>query len=441
MSEFSADELLKRIGEGHPQPRLDAMQRLVELLGDVHRCAPVIHITGTNGKSSTSRMIESLVRAHGLRTGLLTSPHLVELNERIVLDGEAISDERLTRAWSELAPVLDFVDAELVAKEEAPITFFEAVTALGFVAFADAPVDVMILEVGMGGAWDATNVADASVAVFTPIDLDHTRQLGSTIAEIASTKAGIIKQGSTVVSARQQPEALEQISRVAEAHDSRVFVEGRDFSVAQALHAVGGQLLAVQGVYGSYDDIALPLLGDHQAQNASLALAAVELFLAQDSALSADLVREGLATASSPGRFERISQEPLLFVDAAHNPHGMRALTETVSLTFPHHSVGVLIGVLDDKDIVGMAEPLGAIAETFFVTAPESTRALGIHECANALRDTLPDAVILERDSLIDGLESLRDWVAESEDRVGLITGSVLLIGEVLQYARAERWG
>lgn len=440
MTESTSEQLLKRIGEAHPQRRLSAMRRLVELLGDVHQCAPVIHLTGTNGKTSTSRMIEALVRAHGLRTGLLTSPHLVDLTERIVVDGEPISHERLDDAWAELAPVLDLVDAELAASDEPAVSFFEAVTALGFVVFADAPVDVMILEVGMGGEWDATNVADAAVAVFTPIDLDHTRQLGESIAEIAATKAGIIKQGSLVVSAAQPAEAMVQILKAAEACGSQVVVEHQDFAVVEALHAVGGQLVALQGVRANYEELAIALLGDHQAQNAAVALAAVELFLAEDVGLRVELVREGFAAASSPGRCERVSHDPVLFVDAAHNPHGMRALAETLSLTFPGHTIGVLFGALNDKDVSGMAEPLGAIAETFFITAPQSSRAMQVHDCANAVRDALPDATVLERDSLVDGLESLRDWVREDSDRVGIITGSVVLVGEVLQYARAQRW-
>ena len=440
MTSQTAEKLLQRIGEAHPQPRLSAMERLVEILGDVHRCAPVIHITGTNGKSSTSRIIEALVRAHGLRTGLLTSPHLRELNERIVLDGEPISTERLDAAWAELEPIVSFVDDELVAAGEAPITFFEAVTALGFVAFADAPVDVMILEVGMGGTWDATNVASGKVAVFTPIDLDHTRQLGSSISEIARTKAGIIKQGATVVSARQSPYALAELQRAAAENNAELFVEDVDFALREITPAVGGQLLHLDGLQAPLSDLALPLLGDHQAQNAAVAITAVELFLARESGVNPDIIRGGLADVVSPGRFERISQSPTLYVDAAHNPHGMRALAETISLTFPEHGVGVLLGSLADKDVRGMAEPLGLVADTFFVTSPDSSRALDSHSCANLVRDVLPDAVVLERDDLADAVESLRNWVGESSDRIGVITGSVILVGEVMEYARSQRW-
>src|SRR5665213_2792706 len=202
------EELLERVGEGAPRPRLEATRRAAELLGDPQRAYPIIHITGTNGKTSTSRMIESLLRAHGLRTGMLTSPHLERMNERIVIDGEPISNTALVENWNDIRPFLELTDTELDAKGEPRLSFFEALTVLAFAAFADAPVDVVVLEVGMGGEWDSTNVADGQVAVFAPVALDHTARLGNTVAEIARAKSGIIKPSAAVVSAAQAPEAL-----------------------------------------------------------------------------------------------------------------------------------------------------------------------------------------------------------------------------------------
>lgn len=434
------EQLLTRLGEAHPQPRLNAMQRLTELLGDPQHTAPVVHVGGTNGKSSVSRMIEILLRAHGLRTGLFVSPHLERFNERIMLDGEPVSDEQLDQAWEELKPILEFVDAELAAAGELPVTFFEAMTALAFAVFADAPVDVMVLEVGMGGAWDATNVANATVAVFTPIDLDHTKVLGTTRAEIARTKAGIIKPGSTVLSAVQADEVLVELRAAAAEEDAQLFLAGDRFALANANTAVGGQLISVRGTRGDYVDIPLALHGTHQAHNAALAIAAVELLLAEEQPLSTELVVDALSIAASPGRFERISAHPTIIVDAAHNPHGAAALVQTLHETFPEHEYAFVVGSLEEKDVMGIVTELGAVSQTFFVTEPTSPRALSTEQLANLVRDTLSDAVVQERENLADAVESLRDWVGGGDNRIGVVTGSIVLIGEVMGYAREHGW-
>jgi dihydrofolate synthase/folylpolyglutamate synthase len=272
-------ELLARVGEANPQPRLEPTRRVAELLGDPQRSYPVIHITGTNGKTSTARIAESILRAHGLRTGLMTSPHLVRMNERIVIDGEPIGNEAFAANWDDIQPYVRMIDAELEAAGELPITFFEALTLLAFACFADAPVDVVVLEVGMGGEWDSTNVADGQVAVFTPIDLDHTHRLGTTIAQIATTKAGIIKPAASVVSAHQPPEALAAIQRAVELTESSFVIEGEGFGLESTTIAVGGQVIDVRGIAGRYRDLFLPMFGDHQAQNTAVAIAAVESLL------------------------------------------------------------------------------------------------------------------------------------------------------------------
>ncbi|MFI5060256.1 MAG: bifunctional folylpolyglutamate synthase/dihydrofolate synthase, partial [Actinomycetales bacterium] len=361
--------LLARIGEGTPQRRLGATRRAVELLGDPQRAYPIIHITGTNGKTSTSRIAESILRAYGLRTGLLTSPHLVRFNERIVIDGEPISDENLARNWEDIEPYLAIVDSELEEAGEAPLTFFEALTALAFASFADAPVDVAVIEVGMGGEWDSTNVGDGQVAVFTPISLDHTKALGDSVAAIARTKSGIIKPSADVVTSAQPAEALAELVQAAELTESSIAAQPDAFDVAQTSVAVGGQLVSIRGRAATYDELFLPLYGDHQAQNAAVAVAAVETFLGRGTQpLNAALLEEGFATATSPGRLQLIGVEPSVLVDAAHNPAGAKTLAAALGTYFGFEEIVFVFGTLADKDAAGILEALAPVATRFHVT-------------------------------------------------------------------------
>lgn len=436
MTQTVYEQLLSRLGEAHPAPRLTAMRRLVDLLGDPQATAPVVQIAGTNGKTSVSRMIEVLLRSHGLRTGLFTSPHLERFNERIQVDGEPVDDFTLEQTWSEISPIIEFVDAELVAAGELPVTFFEAMTALAFAVFADAPVDVMVIEVGMGGAWDATNIADASVAVFTPIDLDHTKQLGGTRAEIARTKAGILKPGTVAVTAIQHSEALESLRAAAEELGIELREAGTAFELLESSGAVGGQLISVRGSEGTYSELPLALHGSHQAENAALAIAATEVLLADAGALNSEVLADALSLASSPGRFDRISTDPLVIADAAHNPHGARALVKTLHETFPGRECAILLATLQDKDIEGIVSNLAEASQVFFVSAPTSDRALSVEALANAVRDVAPDAEVNEREQLNDAVSSLLDWVGGSDNRVGVVTGSIVFIGEVMREVR-----
>lgn len=433
--------LLERIGEGAPERRLGATRRAVELLGDPHRAAPVIHLTGTNGKTSTSRMIASILGAYGLRTGMLTSPHLERFTERILIDGEPITDEAVARNWSEIEPYLAIVDAELEAAGEVPLTFFETMTVLAFACFADAPVDVVVLEVGMGGEWDSTNVADGQVAVITPIDLDHQSRLGSTVAEIARTKAGIIKPAASVVSASQPAEALAELRRAAELTESSLAVEGEAFEVIERTPAVGGQLVSIRGLAGEYRDLVLPLFGAHQAQNAAVAVAAVEAFLGGGATtLSEDALREGLATATSPGRLQRIGNEPTVLVDAAHNPHGARALAAALAESFDFEELVFVFGVLGDKDASGIAAVLADTGASFVVTQPESDRA----QPAEALAATVASITGPERVQLAprldDALDLAREWASESDRRGIVVAGSIVLVGEAMTIAADRGW-
>lgn len=433
--------LLARVGESAPQPRLDATRRAVELLGDPHRAAPVIHLTGTNGKTSTSRMIESILRAQGLRTGLLTSPHLVRFTERIRIDGEPMADEAVARIWDEIAPFVEIVDDELAARDEEPLTFFEALTVLAFAAFADAPVDVVVLEVGMGGEWDSTNVADGQVAVFTPIALDHESRLGRTVTEIARTKAGIIKPGAAVVTAFQAPEALEVLHEVAAAKDATVAVEGGAFAVLDSRVAVGGQLVSIRGLAGEYRDLALPLYGRHQAENAALAVAAVESFLGGAVRLADDVLEEGLGSVSSPGRLHPISTDPTVLVDAAHNPHGATALVDAIGEYFDFDELLVVLGVLGDKDASGIVRALEPSRARFLVTRSESDRAVPAGELAASVAAIVGADRVDVAERLDDALDEARDWATRGDKRGVVVTGSITLVGDAMAIAEDREWG
>lgn len=446
-SEFQADadrvfeELLARVGESAPQPRLEPTRRVTELLGDPQRSYPIIHVTGTNGKTSTSRIAESILRAYGLRTGLMTSPHLVRVNERIVIDGQPISNRALAQNWDDVRPYIDMVDAELIANGEETLTYFEALTVLAFAAFADAPIDVAVIEVGMGGEWDSTNVGDGQVAVFTPIALDHTQRLGSTVTEIARTKAGIIKPVASVVSANQSGDVLAELERAAELTESSLEVEGDGFALESSAVAVGGQVITVRGLAETYRDLFLPLFGDHQGHNAALAIAAVESFLgAGTQPLVGDVLAEGLATASSPGRLQVVGVDPTVIVDAAHNPHGAAALAAALGSYFTFDEVAVVLGVLQDKDSAGIVAALAPVAARFYVTQSHSERAVPYDELAELVVEHAGQDSTDRFENVVLALADARAWAAQSDRRAVLVTGSITLVGEAIALATAERW-
>lgn len=435
------EELLARIGESNPQPRLEPTRRAAELLGDPQRSYPIIHITGTNGKTSTSRMTESILRAYGLRTGLMTSPHLNRMNERIVIDGQPISNRALAANWADIRPFLLMVDAELIANDDEPLTFFEALTVLAFAAFADAPVDVAVIEVGMGGEWDSTNIADGQVAVFTPIALDHTQRLGSTVEEIARTKAGIIKPVANVVSASQTPDALAELQRAAELTESTLSVEGDSFALESSTVAVGGQVITVRGLAGTYSDLFLPLFGDHQGHNAALAIAAVESFLGGgDQPLVGDVLAEGLAVATSPGRLQIVGTDPTVIVDAAHNPHGAEALAAALGSYFTFDEVAIVLGVLRDKDAAGILDALLPAAARFYITQSQSDRAISSEELAELAHQLTDEDAVFEAESFELAIQDARAWASQAPRRAVIVTGSITLVGEAIALATEEGW-
>lgn len=433
------ETLLSRAGERWVQPRKERTARVLELLDDPQRTYRVVHITGTNGKTSTARMIESLLRAHGLRTGLFTSPHLERFTERIMIDGELIADEAVADAWDEIEPFVGIVDAELEAAGEEPLTFFELLTVLAFVAVADAPVDVLVLEVGMGGEWDSTNTADGDVAVFAPIDIDHADRLGSTIAEIATVKAGIIKDGAAVVSAEQSEAAAEVLRRVAAERGASIAFEGADFGLLEQNLAVGGQLITIRGLAGNYVEEYLPQYGAHQGHNAALAVAAVESLIGgAQQRIADDIVSEGLQGATSPGRLQLLGISPTVIVDGAHNPHGARALVQAMDDSFDFDEWGVVLGILADKDAAGIVAELAPAAAHVFATAPESDRASDADAIADLVEATGRRATVHE--SLADAADAAREWAASSDRRAVVIAGSVVLAGEAIALAEEEDW-
>lgn len=435
------EALLTRTGEGAPQPRLEPTRRALDLLGDPQRAYPIIQLAGTNGKTSTSRMIEGILRGYGLRTGLFTSPHLVHFNERIVIDGEPVSNETLVRNWDDIQPYINMVDLELEEAGEPTLTYFEVLTVLGFAIFADAPVDVAVVEVGMGGEWDSTNVADAQIAVFTPIDLDHTNRLGSTVAQIARTKAGIIKPAATVVTAAQHPEAMAEIVNAAELSEAPVIAQDIDFALTSDVVAVGGQVISVRGRAGEYTDLYLPLYGDHQGQNAAVAIAAVETFLGNGlQRLSTDPLTEGLTEVESPGRLQLVGIEPTVLVDAAHNPHGARSLAAALGKYFDFQEIVFVLGVLGDKDAEGILSVLAPLAARIHLTASSSSRSVPADELADRARATVDPALLHSYDSLEDAVFDAREWANEGASRLVVVTGSVVLAGEVIELAEENGW-
>ena len=434
---FVLEELMKRVPENKIRPRLEPTRRAVELLGDPQRSYRVIHITGTNGKTSTTRFIERILREHGLRTGRFTSPHLLKFTERMAIDGEPVSDEVLYSVYVDIEPILVMVDQELATQSEAPLTFFEALSVLGFAVFADAPVDVLVLEVGMGGAWDSTNVADGDVAVFTPVGLDHMDRLGNTISEIAETKSGIIKQGALVVTSDQTPEALQVLQRVSSEKAEGLFQLGKDFSVESHQATSTGQRVEVSGLAGKYGPYEAPVFGIHQSANLAVAIAAVEAFLGGGQVpIADDVLRSAVADLSSPGRLQLVRTEPALLLDGAHNPAGAKTLAVSLKSEFSDKPLVGLVAVLSDKDVAGVFGELAGCFEQLVVTESSSNRSLEIADLEKLAIEhsgTKTEAVSGARVAL----ERAR-MIALEIDGMVVVTGSISLVGDVLQILQEE---
>ena len=436
-SDLVLDKLMLRIPENKIRPRLEPTRRAVELLGDPQRSYRVIHVTGTNGKTSTTRFIERILREHGLRTGRFTSPHLVRINERMALDGEPVSDEQLISVYSDIEPILEFVDQELAETGENPLTFFEALAVLGFAVFADAPVDVLVLEVGMGGAWDSTNVADGDVAVFTPIGLDHMDRLGNTIEEIAETKSGIIKPGSLVVSSAQEPSVLAVLEKVSGQIAEEFKLEGRDFQVSEFVPTSTGQSISISGLAGQYGPYAAPVFGSHQGQNLAVAVAAVEAFLGGGKIeIADDILRSAISDVSSPGRLQLIRTEPALLLDGAHNPAGAQILANALRAEFSNKPLVGLVAVLADKDVTGLVSNLAGVFESVVITQSSSPRSMPAAELELLASQSLGQEVSSISDFQL-ALESAKQRAREIDGMV-VVTGSITLVGDVIKLIQEE---
>ncbi|CAB4331592.1 MAG: dihydrofolate synthase [Actinobacteria bacterium] len=429
-------KLLARWPETRIEPTLERIAALVDVLGSPQLTYPTIHIGGTNGKTTTSRMIDSLLFEMGLRTGRFTSPHLETYLERITINGQNIDPKALVFSYNDIAAYLDLMDS----KFEHPISFFEAMTALAFAAFAEHPIDVGVIEVGMGGEWDATNVVDADVSVIMPINLDHTEYLGETLTEIAQTKAGIIKESGFVVLAQQEPEAAKELLKRAAAMGADVAREGVEYSVLSRSLAVGGQLLTIQSSSDTYEDIFLPLHGKHQASNAAAALVAVEAFFG-DQELDIEAVRAGFANVTSPGRCEVVHRDPTIILDAAHNPHGAAAIAETVQSEFTFDEVIGVVAPMGDKDIHGILLELEQVMDSVIVTRNSSSRSTPVDKLEKIAIEIFGADRVFSDESLEKALDrAVKDTVRPlSEDSVGiLVTGSVVTVGEARSYLRGK---
>ncbi|WP_406860905.1 Mur ligase family protein [Streptomyces sp. HUAS MG47] len=426
-------ELATRWGETKLDPSVQRIAALMDVLGDPQRAYPSIHITGTNGKTSTARMVEALLSAFDLRTGRYTSPHVQSITERISLDGAPISAERFIETYQDVKPYVELVDA----KQEYRLSFFEVLTAMAYAAFADAPVDAAVVEVGMGGTWDATNVIDGSVAVVTPISLDHTDRLGETPAEIAAEKAGVIKQDATVILAQQPVDAAQVLLKKAVEVDATVAREGMEFGIVSREVAVGGQLLTLRGLGGEYEGVFLPLYGAHQAHNAAVALAAVEAFFgigAQHArTLDLETVRRAFASVASPGRLEVVRSSPTVILDAAHNPAGAAATAEGVSESFGFSRLIGVVATSAEKDVRGLLEAFEPLFAEIVVTSNSTHRAMDADALAAIAVEVFGDERVVVEPRLDDAIEAAITLAEEEGEYAGagvLVTGSVFTVGE-----------
>ena len=434
-AEFEAVQraLLARWPEHRIAPDLARIEMLCDLLASPQLTSPVIHVAGTNGKTSVARIIETLLRTMGLRTGLMTSPALRDLTERIEIDGEPVSTQRFVDVYRQVEPYVEMVDSASVSEGGPPMTMFEVITGLGYALFADSPVDVAVVEAGMGGRWDATNVNTADVAVITPIGMDHNDYLGETLAEIAAEKAGIIKPGARVVLAHQQPEALAVLIQAADDAGATVLLPGTDYEVISRGLAVGGQVVTMRVADHVYEEVFLNLHGRHQADNAALALAAVRALLGRNP--EPDLVTEAFAQVHSPGRLEVIGRHPLTLADAAHNPHGMQALCLAVAESFTYDRLVAVLAIMGDKDIDAMLSSLAQIVDEVVVTANDSPRCLPAPDLAQAASGYWSADAVHQVGDLSEAMEFARTLAGPQGCVVA--TGSVVTAGMARGWARS----
>jgi dihydrofolate synthase/folylpolyglutamate synthase len=429
--------LLSRWPETKLDPTLDRIAALCDLLGQPQRAYPVIHLTGTNGKTSTARMVDALLRGLGLRTGRFTSPHVQAMTERITIDGEPLTQKRFVEVYDEVVPYAEIIDRS----GGHPLSFFELITGMAFASFADAPVDAGIIEVGMGGTWDATNVADAAVAVVLPIAVDHEHYLGDRPADIAVEKGGIIKPESFAILAQQPVEAAEELLRRASEVGATVAREGFEFGVADRVPGLGGQMVSFQGLGASYDEVFLPLYGAHQAHNAACAVAAVEAFAGGkglDGGLDLEVVRGAFAQVTSPARLEVVRRSPSVVLDAAHNPAGAEATADAVQESFSFSPLIGVVGVMADKDVEGLLSAFEPVLSTIVCTQNSTPRAMPAEVLADVARGIFGADRVEVQPRLDDAIEQAIGLAEDGGDGFALGSGGVLVTGSVITAGEAR---
>jgi dihydrofolate synthase/folylpolyglutamate synthase len=422
--------------------RVARVRRALDLLGNPHQGLRVVHVTGTNGKTSTSRMTESILRATGLKTGLFTSPHLTTFRERIQINGEPLTQQAMLRLWHDVAPVIHTVDLESAQARGPRMSFFEVLTVFGLVAYADEKVDVAVIEVGIGGERDATNVVTGAVAVLTPIAADHVDIIPGGLPGIAREKSGIIKLGSAVVSATQRDEVAAIINGAASARGASTFWEGAHNSVESRHVVPGGQVLTLRTGATTYPDVFVPLHGDFQAQNALTALSACELLLGDGvpRSIDPDAVAQGFRASSSPGRLEVVPGSPVVIMDSAHNPHGIAALVGALPDAFAGERLIGVVAVLSDKDADGILVGLEPLLDYVVITRTESARATPITDLMVSARIVFGPDRVFEAPSVPTALDLATGLAhSDSHGECGvLVAGSVTLIGEAHRYLRSR---
>ncbi|WP_109474421.1 bifunctional folylpolyglutamate synthase/dihydrofolate synthase [Ornithinimicrobium cavernae] len=437
------EEILARSPENVVEPTLDRVAQVMDLLGQPQRNFPVIHLTGTNGKTSTTRMIERLLRELGLTTGRFTSPHLHDLRERISIAGEPVDHERFLAAYDDVLPFVQMVDETSVAAGGPRITYFELLVIIAYAVFSDAPVDVAVVEVGLGGVWDATNVADGTVAVVTPIAIDHTRLLGDNLIDIATEKSGIIKSDSIAVLGTQEDEVMQLLLERCDEVGASAQVEGLAYGVLEREVAVGGQLVSLRGLAGDYRDVFLPLFGAHQVHNAALAVAAVEAFVGGgEQPLDADVVRAAFAGVTSPGRLEIVRRSPTVIVDAAHNPAGVAAMAEAIRESFTFHRLVGVVAVLQEKDASSMLELLEPLLDHIVVSRSSSPRSIRPDRLGAMAVELFGEDRVTVVNELPDALD-IAGGLADEGGMTGavLVTGSITTVADARMLLGADRRG
>ncbi|MCI5826359.1 MAG: bifunctional folylpolyglutamate synthase/dihydrofolate synthase [Arcanobacterium sp.] len=428
-------EVMQRAPEHKVQPSLERVRYALRLMGDPQDAYRSIHITGTNGKTSTARMIEAVLREQGLRTGRFTSPHLSTVRERIAIDGHAISPADFVETWEEVKPFIELTDQWSAEHGGPAMSFFEVFTVMAYSAFAMAPIDVAIVEVGMGGQWDATNVITADVAVLMPVDLDHQRWLGSTVEEIATEKLGILKPGKVLVSAEQKPSVKQLIAERVHEQEAKLFYYGKDFELVAREPAVGGQMVTVRTPGAYFEDVPLAMLGAYQGLNAAVALMAVEAFF-YGHALSADVVEHALMSTRSPGRLEVVKGSPVVIIDAAHNPHGVTATVEALRESFPGPRVAVY-SAFADKDIEGSLGVMEPAFAAVVITQMPGERAADIDDLAEIAREVFGEDRVRVEPELANAIAEAAD-LAEIQDPDSMAPASVTVLGSIMLAAEAR---